>query len=142
MTQPSADVTEGGPLVLAVVLGLLAAVTLELAVFLLTALGARFVGITPGTAMSVMLTLGSLAAWALAGAVAYEVARRRRAALAAAALPSVIAAAFGAAAAVAGRASFDTAFLAGLLSALVLGCVAYTGGRLWERRIRRHDALQ
>lgn len=92
--------------------------------------------------MSIAFSLGSLVAWAAAGAVAFEVARRRRAALAVASLPTLIALGIVAAAAVAGRSSFGAGSLAGILSALVLSSIAYSGGRLWERRIRRHDALQ
>ena len=127
---------------MAVVLALLAAVTLELAAFLLTALAAHLFGIAPGLGMSIALSLGSLVAWMVAGAVAYEVARRRRATLAAAALPILIGAGIVGAAVVVRRASFDADFFAGLLSALLLAVAAYAGGRLWERRIRRHDALQ
>jgi hypothetical protein len=142
LTLPSADPTEAAPLALAVVLALLAAVTLELAAFLLTALAAGLFGIAPGLGMSITLSLGSVASWALAGAVAYEVARQRRAALAAATLPVIIACGIVAAAIVVSRESVDAGLLAGLLSGLVLGSAAYAGARLWERRIRRHDALQ
>ena len=142
MTLPSADPAEGAPLALAVVLALLAAVTLELTVFLLTALAAGLFGITPGLVVSITLSLGSVGAWALAGAVAYEVARRRRATLAAAALPILIGVGIVGAAVVVRRASVDTGSFAGLLSALLLSLAAYGGGRLWERRIRRHAALQ
>jgi hypothetical protein len=142
LALPSADAPEGGPLVLAVVLGLLVAVTLEMAVFLLTALGVRILNVTPGTAMRVVLSFGSLVAWALAGAVVYEVARRRRATSVAAALPIVIALGIVGATAVAGGSSSDAELVAGSVSSMVLGCVTYAGGRLWERRIRRRDALQ
>jgi hypothetical protein len=86
--------------------------------------------------------LGSLVAWTLAGAIAFEVARRRRAWVVTAGVPLVFTLAVAAIAVIVRRASIDGETAAGVASGLALASAACLGGRLWERRIRRAEALQ
>jgi hypothetical protein len=86
---------------------------------------------------TLVLDLVELAAWFVAGAVAYEIARRRSAVLATALVPPLIALGVLAFGVVIGRGTVGIHVLVLAPFWLALTVVAYLGGRWWESRIRR-----
>jgi hypothetical protein len=126
-----------GPIVLGVVLGLLVQVSGVIVSFIVLYLALR-VGV-PRSAVTTTLVLDlvELAAWFVAGAVAYEIARRRVAVVATALVAPLLALGALAFGVLVGRGtvSAHTLVLAPLWLALTV--VAYLGGRWWEGHIRR-----
>ncbi len=91
---------------------------------------------------TIVLDLVELVAWFIAGAVAYEIARRRGAVTLTALVPPLIALTLLAAGVIVGRGTVNTHVLVLAPFWLALTVVAYLGGRWWERRIRRAGTLQ
>ena len=143
MTTPETAAAPGGssgaagPIVLGVVLGLLVQVSGVILSFIVLYLALRL-GVPRSTVTTMLvLDLVELAAWFVAGAVAYEIARRRVAVVATALVAPLLGLAALAFSVVVGRGavSAHTLVLAPLWLALTV--VAYLGGRWWEGRIRR-----
>ena len=143
MTTPETAAAPGGssgaagPIVLGVVLGLLVQVSGVILSFIVLYLALRL-GVPRSTVTTMLvLDLVELAAWFVAGAVAYEIARRRVAVVATALVAPLLGLAALAFSVVFGRGavSAHTLVLAPLWLALTV--VAYLGGRWWEGRIRR-----
>jgi hypothetical protein len=127
--------------ILALVVAAMAAVTLELAAYLLLVAFVTVAGRGSVAGTLVWVSVGGAYAWFVAGGVCYEVARRRAVVTVFALLPLALAAAT-ALAGVTGRHGVSWARgLGALVFAGLLGVCAYGGGRLWERRIRRARAL-
>jgi hypothetical protein len=141
----SGGVREGGgpwSLVLAALLALMTALTVEV-LFLFAGAGvAAVTGWERGPTMTAAVAVVSLVAWAIAGAVAFEAARRRAAAIAAAFVPVAIVVVLLAFRLVVGREALGVDAAAAALSGAALGAAAYAGGRVRERRIRRRAGLQ
>ena len=125
------------PVALGVGLGLLVQVSGVILSFIVLYLVVR-AGV-PQSTVTATLVLGlvDLAAGFVAGAVAYEIARRRAAVVATAFVPPLIALAVLAFGIVIGRGTVDAHVLVLAPFSLALSVVAYLGGRSWERRIRR-----
>ncbi len=123
-------------LVLGVVLAVLGAATIEVGALLALAALDGLTGLRSSLLATVVLDAGSVLAWLVGGALAFEVARDRLAAVLVAVLPLLLAlvltleAVSGAHLLVRGGAAGTALF------GLLLGAVAYAGGRLWERRLR------
>jgi hypothetical protein len=130
------------PVVAGVVLGLLVQASGVILSFVVLYAAVR-AGLPRSTATATLvLDLVELAAWFIAGAVAYEIARQRRAVVMTALVPPLIALTLLAAGVVVGRGTVSTHALVVVPFWLVLTVVAYLGGRWWERRIRRALPLQ
>jgi hypothetical protein len=130
------------PVVAGVVLGLLVQASGVILSFLVLYVVVRL-GVPRSTATAtVVLDLVELAAWFVAGGVAYEIARRRAAVVLTALMPPLAALGLLAGGVVVGRGTVSTHVLALAPLWLTLTLVAYLGGRLWERRIRRAESLE
>lgn len=148
MTTPTmataSDCSSGAvwPLVAGVVLGLLVQASGVMLSFLVLYIVVRL-GLPRSTVTATLvLDLVELAAWFVAGAVAYEIARQRVAVVVTALVPPLIALALLAAGVVVGRGTVSTHVLVLASFWLALTVVAYLGGRWWERRIRRARPLE
>lgn len=148
-TPPSDDRSGGEPgrggawsLALAAILAAMTAFTVEVLLLFAGAAVAAASGWERGPAMGVAAAVVSLIAWAIAGAVAFEAARRRSAVIAAALVPATIVVGLLAVRLVVSREALGLDDVAAALSAAALGAAAYAGGRLRERRIRRRAEVQ
>jgi hypothetical protein len=147
VTTPEAAAPGGsggaaGPVALGVVLGLLVQASGVLLSFIALYLALRL-GVPRSTvATTLVLDVVELTAWFVAGAVAYEIARRRAAVVATALLPLLIALGAFAFGVVIGRGTVSTHALVLAAAWLALTIVAYLGGRWWESRIRRARAVE
>jgi len=126
-----------GSVVLGVVLGLLVQASGVMLSFIALYLALRL-GLPRSTlAATLVLDLVELAAWFVAGAVAYEIARRRGAVVATAFVPLLLALGVLVLSLGVGRGTVSGHALALIPLWLALPVVAYLGGRWWEGRIRR-----
>ncbi len=148
MTTPeTAPAPDGGgaagwPVVLGVGLGLLVQVSGVILSFIVLYLVVR-VGVPRSTVTATLvLVLVGVAAWFVAGAVAYEIARRRAAVVATALVSPLIALVVLALSVVIGRGTVGSHVLVPVPFSLALAAVAYLGGRWWESRIRRTGAVE
>lgn len=129
-------------LVLAVVLGLLTGLTIEVLALLLLAVVKAVAGSLSNAGATVVLDVGSAVAWLVAGGVGYEVGRSRTATLAVASLPALVALALALGLVVGRRHGLATGLVAVVAFGFALGGCAYAGGVVWERHIRRAGAVQ
>ncbi len=137
---------EGGgavwPVVLGVGLGLLVQasgfILSYVVLYLVVSAGAQRSTLTA----TLVLDLVEVAAWFVAGAVAYEIARRRVAVVIAALVPPLIALFALALGVVIGRGTVHRHVLLLVPLWFALTLIAYLGGRWWESRIRRARPLE
>jgi formate/nitrite transporter FocA (FNT family) len=129
-------------LVLAVVLGLLAGLTLEMLSLALVAVVRHLAGDVSNTLATILLDAASAGAWLVAGGVGYEAGRSRVATIAVASLPPLAGLALALGLVVGERQGYGGRLVGALVFGLALGACAYLGGRLWERHIRRAGAVQ
>jgi hypothetical protein len=140
-TAPDGD-GAGWSFVLGVGLGLLVQASGVILSFITLYLMVR-AGVPRSTvSATVVLDLVELAAWFVAGAVAFEMARRRAAVVTTALVPPLIALFVLALGVVVGRGTVGAHLLVLAPFWLALTVVAYVGGRWWERHIRRTGAVE
>ena len=141
-TAPDGDGGAVWPVALGVGLGLLVQASGVILSYIVLYLVVRAGAPRATATATLVLDLVEVAAWFIAGAVAYEIARRRAAVVVTALVPALIALfalAFGV---VIGRGTVDRHVLALVPLWLALTVVAYLGGRWWESRIRRSRPLE
>jgi hypothetical protein len=142
VTAPDEGGSAVGSIVLGVVLGLLVQASGFLLAFLVLYLVVR-VGAPRTTATATLvLDLVEVGAWFVAGAVAYEIARRRAAIWVTALVPLLIALYVRVLGLIIDDKVLGRHIGAVVLSWVVLTAVAYLGGRWWERHIRRTGAVE
>ena len=130
-----------GRLSLGVVLAVLSAITIQVAAFLVLAALDALTGARSSAVATAVLDAGSVVAWSVAGAIAYEVVRERVAVVIVAALPLLVALLVALAGA-GGAHLLVWGGVAGVIAfALVLGAATWLGGLVWRRHLRPSTSL-
>jgi len=123
--------------VLGLVLALATAITVQLVAVLSLTVLAHVTSWRSTAVFTLLFDLGGLVAWAIAGGVAFEVSRARTGVAAAALLPPLLAVVPLLATVVGRRQGLHLSTVVVFPYALVTAAATYTGGRFWERHVRR-----
>ncbi|HJW75512.1 MAG TPA: hypothetical protein VJ787_07550 [Thermoleophilia bacterium] len=142
MTAPD----EGGGAVWSIVLGVVLGLMVQTGGFILSYI-VLYLAVRAGVPRStvtatLVLNLVEVGAWFVAGAVAFEIARRRLAVVVTALVPPLIALYVFALGVIIGQSALGSHAGVVALSWVALTAVAYLGGRWWERHIRRPGPVE